>query len=277
MEQKSVSLVEEFQRYFSIEQATTPAQLESVYKVRYRVYCEEFHYEPADACPNKMETDEFDTHAVHSLVVHKASGMPAGCARLVKADEQCLMPMEKYCAEAIDQEVIRSFDGRRDTLCEFSRLGVDGAFRRRPGEHESRFGEISALEFSTREQRTFPLVAMATILSALALSELIGRPNCFAMMEPFLPRLLRRSGLLARPAGQKIEYHGTRSPFYWETREGVSTLESDYKEFYDAILTDFAHSGSFRANNPVEKANDKPRRTHEPALLAPYFQPQFAV
>ncbi|MCB1688776.1 MAG: PEP-CTERM/exosortase system-associated acyltransferase [Halioglobus sp.] len=244
MENTRVSLVEDFQRYFSIEQVTTPAQLESVYRVRYRVYCEEFHYEPTDACPNQLETDEFDVHAVHSLVVHRASGMPAGCARLVQADEQRLMPMEKFCSAAIDQDILRSFDGRRDTVCEFSRLGVDGAFRRRPGEHESRFGEISALELCSREQRTFPLVAMATILSALALSEVIGRPNCFAMMEPFLPRLLRRSGLLARPAGDQIEYHGTRSPFYWETREGVSTLGDEFREFYDTILADFTGSTS---------------------------------
>ena len=244
MDKKNTSLVEEFQRYFTIEQALTQEQLNSVYRVRYRVYCEEFQYEPADACPNQLETDEFDVHSRHCVVVHKATGMPAGCARLVLADEQRLMPMERHCASAIDQQLLRSFDGRRDTVCEFSRLGVDGAFRRRPGERESRFGEISALEFSSREQRTFPLVAMATILSALALSELIGRPHCFAMMEPFLPRLLRRSGLLARPAGQDTEYHGVRSPFYWETRERVSTLEPEFKEFYDAILADFSVSAT---------------------------------
>ena len=277
MEKNSASLVEDFHRYFSVEQATTPAQLESVYRVRYRVYCEEFQYEPAEACPNKMETDEFDAHAVHSLVVHRASGMPAGCARLVKAGEQRLMPMEKYCSEAIDEKILRSFDGRRDTMCEFSRLGVDGAFRRRPGEHESRFGEIAALEFSTREQRTFPLVAMATILSALALSELIGRPYCFAMMEPFLPRLLRRSGLLARPAGEQIEYHGTRSPFYWETKEGVSTLKEEYKEFYDAILAEFARSNSPRANGAVANAGARTQRPDTRAVLAPYFRPHLAV
>jgi N-acyl amino acid synthase of PEP-CTERM/exosortase system len=277
MEKKSASLVEDFQRYFSIEQATTPAQLESVYRVRYRVYCEEFQYEPAETCPNRMETDEFDAHAVHSLVVHRASGMPAGCARLVKAGEERLMPMEKYCSAAIDEKILRSFDGRRDTMCEFSRLGVDGAFRRRPGEHESRFGEISALEFSTREQRTFPLVAMATILSALALSELIGRPYCFAMMEPFLPRLLRRSGLLARPAGEQIEYHGTRSPFYWETKEGVSTLEDEYKEFYDAILAEFTPAHSSGASGAVAAAGTRIQGPGAPGVLAQYFQPQFVM
>jgi N-acyl amino acid synthase of PEP-CTERM/exosortase system len=240
MDKKSASLVEDFQRYFSIEQAATPAQLEQVFRVRYRVYCEEFQYEPPEACPNQMETDEFDANARHCLIVHKASGQPAGCARLVLADEQQLMPMEKFCSHAIDEKIIRAFDGRRDTICELSRLGVDGAFRRRPGERESRFGEIAALDCSTREERTFPLVALATILSALAMSELIGRPHCFAMMEPFLPRLLRRSGLIPNPAGEETEYHGARSPYYWDTRVGVSNLVDDFKDFYAAIRADFA-------------------------------------
>ena len=276
MEIKSASLVEEFQRYFTIEQATTPAQLDRVYKVRYRVYCEEFHYEPAENCPNELETDEFDVHSRHCLVVHKSTGVPAGCARLVLADEHRLMPMEKFCSSAIDEKLLRTFDGRRDTLCEFSRLGVDGAFRRRPGERETRFGEISALEFSTREQRTFPLVAMATILSALALSEQIGRPHCFAMMEPFLPRLLRRSGLLARPAGVETEYHGIRSPFYWDTREGVTTLGDEYKEFYDAILADFTAAATTGRRTAASRSRTSRQERTEYSAWPSFLQPQFA-
>ncbi|GEM_PF-282957 len=256
MEKENASLVEEFQRYFILEQATTPAQLEYVYTVRYRVYCEEFQYEPAEACPDKLERDEFDASSRHCLVMHRATGRPAGCARLVLADEQRLLPMEKFCSAAIDETIMRQFDGRRDTVCEFSRLGVDGAFRRRPGERESRFGEISALDFSQREQRTFPLIAMATILSALAMSDLIGRPYCFAMMEPFLPRLLRRSGLFAKPAGEPTEYHGTRAPYYWETQEGVSTLAAELKEFYAAIRADFSAADARRSSMAMKMATN---------------------
>lgn len=249
MDKNSASLVEDFQRYFTLELATTPSQLEAVYRIRYRVYCEEFRYEPADAFPRQMESDEFDGISRHCLVSHKASGMPAGCARLVLADESRLMPMEKFCLPAIDQEKLRAFDGKRHTLCEFSRLGVDGAFRRRMGERESRFGEISALDCSKREQRTFSLIAVATILSALAMSELIGRRHCFAMMEPFLPRLLKRSGLAVKPAGKEIEYHGTRSPYYFETREAMSGMAAELKEFYAVICADFSASGLLVADD----------------------------
>jgi N-acyl amino acid synthase of PEP-CTERM/exosortase system len=244
MNKKSTSLVDDFQEYFDLELATTPEHLRSVYQIRYRVYCEEFGYEPRDQFPDHEEADEFDAFSSHCLVTHKLSGMPAGCARLVHVNEQSpLMPMEKHCGPALDQKIIKAYDGRRDSICEFSRLAVDGAFRRRAGEHVSRFGEISALDCSHREQRTFSLIAVATILSAFAMSEVIGRPNCFAMMEPFLPRLLRRSGIIVHPAGEEIEYHGVRAPYHFETFETVGGMADEMKEFYEAIRAGFIESG----------------------------------
>ena len=276
MPKKSASLVDDFQQYFNLALATTPSQLEDVYRVRYRVYCEEFQYESADAFPSQLETDEFDVIARHCLVSHKASGMPAGCARLVLADEQQLMPMEKFCSGAIDPKIIRAFDGKRHTVCEFSRLGVDGAFRRRPGEHESRFGEISALDCSQREQRTFSLIAVATVLSALAMSELIGRPHCFAMMESFLPRLLRRSGIVVKSAGEDTEYHGTRAPYFWETREVVSNMADELQDFYAAIYADFAATGQLSPG--IAEIAHKSRCAPQPVAAgwSPLSGPQFA-
>lgn len=266
MQMNSASLVEDFQKYFTLELATTQAQLESVYRIRYRVYCEEFRYERADAFPNRMESDEFDANSRHCLVSHKSSGMPAGCARLVLASEQQLMPIEKFCLSAVDADKIRAFDDKRHVVCEFSRLGVDGAFRRRQGEGESRFGEISALDCSKREQRTFSLIAVATILSALALSEIIGRRHCFAMMEPFLPRLLRRSGMIVQPAGTEIEYHGARSPYYFETGEIVSGMAEELQEFYAAICAQFSAVGS-RSSGGVSAG---PAATYQARFGSPF-------
>jgi N-acyl amino acid synthase of PEP-CTERM/exosortase system len=135
--------------------------------------------------------------------------------------------------------VIRRFDGERHSICEFSRLAVDGAFRRRAGEAATRFGEVSSLDFSAREQRTFPLIAISTILAALAMSELIERPNCFAMMEPSLPRLLQRSGFIVHPAGEETDYHGRRCPYRFEVREVIAGMANEMREFYAAVHQSF--------------------------------------
>lgn len=240
---KDTSLVDDFQEYFELLLVDNQEQLESAYSIRYRVYCEEFGYEPAEAFPDGLEHDEFDANSSHCLVLHRSTRMPAGCARLVHVGEDTLMPMEKFCSSAMDDKIIRSFDGRRDSICEFSRLGVDGAFRRRTGEKMSRFGEISALDCSQREKRTFSLIAVSTILAAFAISDLIGRPHCFAMMEPFLPRLLLRSGIVVHPAGSEIEYHGTRAPYYFETGETLGGMADEMQEFYNAIRDSFSRSG----------------------------------
>jgi N-acyl amino acid synthase of PEP-CTERM/exosortase system len=242
MEEKKTSLLEDFQEYFELEMATTPEHMEKVYHIRYRVYCEEFGYEPADAFPSEQERDVFDAHASHCLVTHKSTGMPAGCARLVHVSEQTLMPMEKFCSSSLDEKIMSSYEDKRTTMCEFSRLAVDGAFRRRTGEMASRFGEITSLDCTQREKRTFSVIAVATILAAFAMSDRIGRPHCFAMMEPFLPRLLRRSGIVVHPAGREIDYHGVRAPYFFETHETVAGMAEELKEFYEVIRLGFADS-----------------------------------
>jgi N-acyl amino acid synthase of PEP-CTERM/exosortase system len=233
------TLVEDLQEYFDLELATTKAQLHDIFQIRYRVYCEEFGYEPLESFPDGQETDEFDAVSSHCLVTHKSTGRPAGCARLVHVDEASLMPMEKFCGDSMDEGTIRDFDGRRTSICEFSRLAVDGAFRRRAGERATRFGEINAIDFSQRELRTFSLLAVSTILAAFAMSEQIGRTNCFAMMEPFLPRLLKRSGLIVHLAGKETDYHGARAPYFFQTHETVGGMQGEMQEFYQAIRSSF--------------------------------------
>lgn len=79
------SITKNFQDFFSIEIAKTNAQKSAVYGIRYRVYCAEFGYEPINNFPNKEEKDEYDDYSTHCLIVHKKSGLPAGCVRLVPA------------------------------------------------------------------------------------------------------------------------------------------------------------------------------------------------
>ena len=266
MEEKTPSLLEDFQEYFGLELALTPEQMELVYRIRYRVYCEEFGYESSEDFPGQQEMDEFDSRSVHCLVTHKQSGMPAGCIRLVKIDDGTLMPMEKYCSESFDAGLMKPIAAPRTTMCEFSRLAVDGAFRRRAGERYSRFGKIDSLDCSKREKRTFSLIAAATFLAAFAVSDLIGRPNCFAMMEPFLPRLLNRSGIAVKRMGVDIDYHGTRAPYYIATQDAVSGMPADLLEFYNTIHGSFSQTLSAAANRGPHTV-----AVREHAFVRPFF------
>ena len=231
-------LSENFLRYFDIAFAATDAQKSEVYGIRYSVYCDEFHYEPADKFPDHEEKDAFDATSLHALVTHKASGLPAGCVRLVSptGKDGCdLLPFEKYCADSLDTDFVDSLGLDRANTCEISRLAVDGAFRRRAGERVTRYGEVEGLDCSQQERRTFSLIAIACFLAATALTEISDRTSVFAMMEPFLPRLLKRSGIAFRRAGADIDYHGERAPYFITTQSAVDNMRPDLKELYVEI------------------------------------------
>lgn len=236
MGQVQATLSEKFLQYFDISFADSVEDRASVYGVRYRVYCEEFGYEPAEAFPDRQEKDEFDANALHALVTHKSSKIPAGCVRLVRpsgAKSAGLLPFEQNCPDSLDTDFIKSLDLNRTTMCEISRLAVDGAFRRRPGEKRTRFGEVDALDCTQQERRTFSVIAVACFLAATAMIDLTGSNNVFAMMEPFLPRLLKRSGLAFTRAGQDVDYHGLRAPYYIDTPQDM--ISSDLGELYSEI------------------------------------------
>ncbi len=232
------SLAESFSRYFKVDLAESDAQKEYVFQVRYRVYCEEFKYESVERFANRLEIDDYDEYSRHCLITHLQTGMPAGCVRLVPAvgeRENKPLPLEKYCGDSLDNKVIDNLKLQRNTVCEISRLAVDGAFRRRTGEALTRFGEINGLQFSPQEQRTFSSIAVACFFAATVLTEVDGRINVFAMMEPFLPRLMHRSGIDFQRVGKDIDYHGIRAPYFITTQAVLENMHPDLQELYSWI------------------------------------------
>jgi N-acyl amino acid synthase of PEP-CTERM/exosortase system len=239
-----LSLAESFSRYFSVVLADTAAQKELVYGIRYRVYCEEFRYEAIEHFPEQREVDDYDQFSRHCLIIHRKTGMPAGCVRLVPAlDDRSLapLPFERYCSESLDQSLIDSMMLDRQTVCEISRLAVDGAFRRRTGEALTRFGEINGFQFSPQEQRTFSSIAVACFFAAAVLGEADNRTNGFAMMEPFLPRMMHRSGIDFQRVGKDIDYHGIRAPYFVTSQAILANMHPELKELYQWIKVNIAN------------------------------------
>lgn len=246
-------LTENFQRYFTVDLAMTPEQKRDIYEVRYRVYCEEFGYESAKEFPDQLEQDQFDKNSLHCLITHKSTQRPAGCVRLVTTGDQNLdqLPLEAYCASSLDAGVMDRFKSKRDSICEISRLAVDGAFRQRSFESETRFGSKDAIDCSLRERRTFSLISVAGFLAAIALTELTERTNAFAMMEPFLPRLLARSGIVTEKIGSDIDYHGIRAPYFACTSAVIHSMPPELGALYKTIYADIASDYEQCLSEPV--------------------------
>jgi len=236
MADEKPTLARNFQDFFSVEVAVTEEQKKKVYGIRYRVYCDEFGYESVEKFPNEEEKDEFDDFSLHCLIMHKKSGLPAGCVRLVPAfngqQKPVLLPLEKHCDDSLDHDYINGLGLDRQTVCEISRLAIDCLFRRRTGEELTRFGEVHGLDCTKQEQRTFSLIAIAAFLAATALTDISGKTNVFAMMESFLPRMMKRSGINFIKSGSDVDYRGIRAPYFIQTQSALDNMHEDLKELY---------------------------------------------
>ncbi|MDB4476024.1 PEP-CTERM/exosortase system-associated acyltransferase [bacterium] len=234
------SLFMDFAQFFELSLALTDEQKADVYRVRYSVYCEEFGYEDPKAFLDEMETDAFDDQSIHCLVTHKSSGVPAGCVRLVTVEDSTRMPMEDHCDGSLDADFFSHFESRRGSMAEISRLAVEGQFRRRRGEKATRFGETDSLHFAAREKRTFSLIAVSLFLAATAAADLMRRKDCFAIMEPFLPAILRRTGVTVKRVGEDFDYKGVRAPYYVNIDEAIRNAPDELRLCYEVVRSQFA-------------------------------------
>lgn len=236
------SRLQEFNQYFDLSPATTIEQRNQVYQIRYRVYCEEFGYEATENFIDHQEMDEFDDQSVHCLVTHRESGVAVGCVRVVMVEGHDLMPMEEHAGDSIDRTFMDSFRGRRAAVCEISRLAVDSTFRRRRREQETRFGNVDSMGASEWERRTFPLIALSLMVGAGALADALGRKHCFAIMEPFLPVMMRRAGIHFRRVGEDFDFRGKRAPYYGNMTELFDNAPAELRLYFNAMRKKFAEA-----------------------------------
>jgi N-acyl amino acid synthase of PEP-CTERM/exosortase system len=221
-------LMEPFSQYFQILIADTPDLMKKAHRIRYEVFCKEFHFEREEDCPGGLECDEYDAQAVHCLVMHR-SGLPAGCVRLIRTREDdplAPLPIERHCSASFHPGATHPSQLRRPGLCEISRLAVSACFRRRHGESASPVGVGQNILISDElEERTFPLISLALFLTVLSLSILTGRRDSLSVMEPWLARQLRMMGFSFQQIGKVTEYHGARAPFHYSLEQALADKE----------------------------------------------------
>ena len=225
-----------FSRYLKPQIANSEAIKQQVYKLRHQVYCEELAYEDTNAA--QLEFDEFDARAIHCVVQHLSSKSLAGTLRLIptkNGDE--LLPLEKFCAQAITHPELHPKHFLRHQVCEISRLAVPALFRKRQSDQfpGSATGAINEQTFSTNELRYFPYIAISLYLSAIAMCRKMRCFHVFVMMEPRLARSLDFVGIHFTQLGPMIDYHGKRAAYYVDARELRKNFSVGYKKFLQVI------------------------------------------
>ena len=102
---------------FTVSLVTDEKDMRDVYRLRYKVYCDEWEFENPDKHENGLEMDEFDKHAIH-FAVRDDSQKTVGTIRMILNSPEGF-PLEKYCEVDDDMDEIP-----KENIAEISRLAI---------------------------------------------------------------------------------------------------------------------------------------------------------
>ncbi len=229
-------LRERFDQYFEIVTANTPELLRIAYGIRYQVYCVEHPFEQSAEHPDGLEVDAFDDRAIHSLILHRASGEAAGTVRLIMPDQH--RPEGSFSLQQLVDPALleRVPDFPIRSMAEISRFSISKTFRRRAG--DTLYGEnVPQTQEAVDEagRRSGPLMRLGLMQAILSMSRTLGITHWCAVMEPTLLRILAATAIEFAPIGPKVEYHGLRQPCYGDIGSILTRLRACNPEVFDLV------------------------------------------
>ena len=236
------SMIQGFEKFFKIQRADSNAILNDIYRIRYKVYCQEFGYD----LPNHqgLERDEFDRYSSHCLLSHKQSGEKVGCIRVISLPENTSgmeLPFITHCSGSLYPEHTDTHSTKPNDVCEISRVAVVSEFRRRPGEETSKEGlatELRPIDKDTTLHRRFPFIAPSLYLAAGALFLSSKKTEIFVATEPKLIKNLSTMGIRFNQVSDVTDYHGLRAVYQFTRQsllEDIQAMPETLHEFFNFI------------------------------------------
>lgn len=227
------SLIGYFNKYFEIVSADTPEKLLQTYRLRYEVYCKEGlipGFDPEDY-PDGLEYDEYDERSVHSLLMHKPSGLIAGTVRIILPDQDKIdtkFPLEKFASDLFYTEIESLKSPSRIHLGEISRLILAPGFRRRQGEnwhpYDNTENSNSIIQLNSfyntntpivgydhsinAQRRIFPHPILGLFVAIVQMSVEYDLKYWYVGMEHGLEKLCQNFGINFRPICPIVDYYG---------------------------------------------------------------------
>jgi len=197
--------VDRFDTYFQLVSANSRELIEKALALRYQVYCVERQFEDPARQHDGLESDQYDRHAVHSLIFHRPQAEVIGTARLILPQAR---PNSLPIQQLLKEKGLNTADYfSNDSVAEISRFAISKEFRRRSGETGSSPGAAKREVHSN-------LPCLGLIQMLLRQSAELGIDYWAAVMEPQLLRMLAAMGIRFDPVGPLVSYHGLRQPSY---------------------------------------------------------------
>lgn len=211
---------------FYFRKAENDAKLmEDIYRLRYKVYCDEWGFEKPGDHPEGIETDEYDEHSVHFAAFRKDDDSMIGTVRLIQSSALGL-PMLKHCALDIDPSVYNN-----TIVGEISRLAISKELRRRGPDKALYDDGIRELEeesvpLSVKERRKDENAIVLGLYRCLYKESLEkGITHWYAVMARGLYLLLKKIAIIPCQIGPEVQYHGLRAPYLLDLAKIMDYLE----------------------------------------------------
>ena len=233
------TLLKRFDSHFATLPADTPDRVRLAQRIRYQVYCVENPHERADN-PEGIETDEFDCHAIHSLLVYRQAHAALGTVRLILplSDElERSFAMQRLLDSASLRELRRL---PLHSAAEVSRFSISRQFRR----IANALGDTEQAAFVSNSG---PLLRLGLIQGLVRMSSQYGITHWCALMEPTLLRMLAAMAIRFVPIGPMVEFRGLRQPCYCNVADILDAVKRERPAFW-SVLTD---GGSLTAGVPA--------------------------
>jgi N-acyl amino acid synthase of PEP-CTERM/exosortase system len=211
-------ITESYHRWFEIIPANTPALREKAYRLRYQVYCCENQYENPEEHPQRMERDAFDPRSIHSLLIHRATGIAIGTVRLILPDPESRkvsLPIQQVCHHPLLKTLPMS------SVAEISRFAISKETRK------------IADEDLPKDVKCPIVIGLMKAVVQMSLG--CGITNCLAVMEPSLLKLLSRFDIFFAPVGPLVEYHGLRQPCHARVDSFLEGLRRQNSELWQFL------------------------------------------
>lgn len=201
---------------------------DAIYKLRYKVYVEEFGFEKKEDYQDKYERDFYDENSIHLAALEEETNKVVGTVRLIFNSEKGF---------PIEHAAKTTFIGNKpfpDKIVEISRLVLDSKFRVK----KTKGGILLDNKIISYKQLR---IKRASIMFGLyqtvyQTSKKLGITHWYMIVEEKLYRLLKSYGFKFHQIGEPIQYHGIRIPYLGIISEIEQKCMENRPEFLMRLL-----------------------------------------
>lgn len=221
--------------------------MNSIYALRFQVYCHECGFIKEEDYPEKLDIDKYDPQSVHFAAIGE-NGDIIGTMRMILPGPE-KFPLENYCADVnIDHDALPELK-----YTEISRFVISKRLRRRRNDGMYYEAEFEDKEFTAEDGKMFMRrcrpMAFGLYREMYLESKRLGITHWYSLMEKSLWILLRLHAFEFTAVGEEVDVAGPVRPYIAKITQVEADVSRKFPQFYEWFTTD---ESQVEAANPSD-------------------------